>query len=159
MHPFKDYLMPLSILLPRRLFNLALPATDTLARQDLPRLAHLHLTSAKQLMATVKLLTPPTCIQDHILGGQFQSEFHRAFASLPRHVDSMVLTLVDLQLFHLHRAKAITQQMRGHTTQGMQQQQQQQEEEEEEEEECSAASSGQPGQESCFANALIWFLE
>lgn len=132
----------------RRLFNCALPATDTLPRQDLPGLSHLHLSSARQLNATIRLLVPAACIQG--------SETPDAtLLNLASPVDSMVLTLVELQLFHLHRVKAITQQMRVHTRQRAQQQQQEQPQEQG----PAASSDRQDGSGGCFDDELIRFLE
>jgi len=69
-------------------------------------LAHLHLSSASNLMATIKLLVPHAFNQD-------SAEPDMAvICSLTGTAESMVSTLIELQLLLLTRAKEVTQQMR-----------------------------------------------
>lgn len=78
-----------------------LPDPCSLTSQELPELAKLHLSSAHNLMATMRLVAPAAFTK----GSQPDLA---ALDQLEGGVLTMVSTLIELQLFHLQRAAALT---------------------------------------------------
>jgi len=116
---------------PRRQLAGALPCPAVVPTHELPALAHLHLSSASNLMATIKLLVPHAFNQD-------SAEPDMAvICSLTGTAESIVSRLMDLQLLQLVRAKQLTRHMRMRILQPDQAQLQQQEQEQEQEQELA----------------------
>lgn len=93
-------------LLPRagcRLLQDSLPRLDELDPQELPTLAKLHMHSAGNLMATIKLLAPGVFVDGAV------HPDHGRVAELEGSTLGMVNTLIELQLFQLRRASALVQ--------------------------------------------------
>jgi hypothetical protein len=79
-----------------------LPDPSSFSSCDLPVLAKLHLSSAHNLMATLKLLAPAA-----FAGGSSQPDLS-ALDDADSSLLGMAATLIELQLFHLQRAAALT---------------------------------------------------
>lgn len=95
----------------RRQLTAALPDLDPVPNHELPNLAHLHLDSAGQLMATLKLLVPEA------FQGNSTEPSLNAILAVSGPAATMVSVLIDLQLFHLNRARDITAHMRARIAQ------------------------------------------
>ena len=79
-----------------------LPDPTTLSYQDLPDLAKLHVSSARNMMSTMRLLVPHAFTQDRDYPDL------SALDSAAGCVLDMVAVLIDLQVFHLQRAQTLT---------------------------------------------------
>jgi hypothetical protein len=79
-----------------------LPDPSSFSAGDLPVLAKLHLSSAHNLMATLKLLAPAA-----FASGSSQPDLN-ALDDADSSLLGMAATLIELQLFHLQRAAALT---------------------------------------------------
>jgi hypothetical protein len=99
-------LFPACRLLVYRQLTAVLPSLDPVPTQELPDLAHLHLNSAGHLMATIKLLVP------HAFQDSATEPNLAALLPVSGPAAGMVSTLIELQLFHLTRAKDVTAHMR-----------------------------------------------
>jgi hypothetical protein len=97
--------MPADVLFCRQL-TAVLPSLDPIPTQELPALAQLHLKSAGHLMATIKLLVPDA-FKDSATEPNLA-----ALLSVSGPAEGMISTLIELQLFHLNRAKDVTAHMR-----------------------------------------------
>lgn len=91
-----------------RLFMSSLPAVEDLEKDQLPALSRLHLSSASNLMATIKLLAPRAFAE----GASSPDEL--LLAQLDGNLLDMVSCLVELQLFHLQRAALLAAHSRRH---------------------------------------------
>ena len=84
-----------------RLMQGCLPPVQDLELNDLPALAQLHMSSAANMMKTLRLLTP----------GVFTDDSDRPnealFLQLEGEQLDVVTMLIDLQLFHMTRAAAL----------------------------------------------------
>jgi hypothetical protein len=89
--------------------SVSLPALHDLKPDDAPHLAQLHLSSASNMMKTLRLVAP--------------SIFVNASAAVPDHTLllqlegsqlQLVTCLIDVQLFHLQRAAALVAHARQH---------------------------------------------
>jgi hypothetical protein len=107
-----------------RLLTSSLPSLASVPTQELAPLAHLHLASSRHMMVTAKLLVP-----DAFQQGTAELNIG-ALLSVSGPTSEMLSTLIELQLFHLNRARDVTAAMRAriaakHQASSMQQQQQQ----------------------------------
>lgn len=94
----------------------ALPPLGDMTREALPKLAELHLSSASSMAHAIKLLVPGAFVNNNNKDGGGNSTSlspnWQALCKEGEGVMSMVSSLIDLQLFHLLRAQAITAEMR-----------------------------------------------
>jgi hypothetical protein len=88
-----------------------LPDPSSFSSVDLPVLTKLHLSSAHNLMATLKLLAPAA-----FAAGSSQPDLN-ALDEADSSLLGMAATLIELQLFHLQRAAALTATTRKRLTQ------------------------------------------
>jgi hypothetical protein len=94
-----------------RTLNILLPKLDTAPTQLLPGLAQLHLGSAGHLMSSVRLMVPQAFKSD---SNQLDVQ---AVLNLSGPAAGIVAATIELQLFHLNRAHAVTSLMRQRITQ------------------------------------------
>ncbi len=81
-----------------RLLVNSLPNVDQLTTSQIPELEQLHLSSANNLMATIRILAPSAFAE----GASSPDE--ERLSNLADDVLDAVYCLIDLQLFHLQRA-------------------------------------------------------
>jgi hypothetical protein len=85
----------------------SLPPVESLALGDLPVLAKLHLSSATSMMATILKLAPAAFGTSSGVSISASTDIER-LAELSTAEGALVAALIDLQLFHLKRAAALT---------------------------------------------------
>lgn len=89
-----------------RLLAGSLPSLHSVPTPELAPLAHLHLASSRHMMVTARLLVP-----DAFQEGSAQPNID-AVLSVSGPTSEILSTLIELQLFHLNRARDVTAVMR-----------------------------------------------
>lgn len=89
-----------------RLLTESLPSLHSVPTPELAPLAHLHLASSRHMMVTARLIVP-----DAFQEGSAQPNID-ALLSASSPTSEILSTLIELQLFHLNRARDVTAAMR-----------------------------------------------
>lgn len=89
--------------------SVSLPALQDLKPDDAPHLAQLHLSSASNMMKTLRLVAPSVFVNRSAVVPD-----HALLLQLEGSQLQMVTCLIDLQLFHLQRAAALVAHAKQH---------------------------------------------